>query len=85
MVIPDQSRVVQLDGLVEELALVKLVRLEFHVHHICGHLPILGLALLFSLFSSRRVTGELGVEPGADGANVLVVGEDGERPVELGK
>ena len=27
----------------------------------------------------------MGVEPGADGTDVLVVGEDGKRPIELGK
>ena len=83
MVISDESRVVQLNGLVEELALVEPVGLELHVQRICGHLPLLGFGHLLRLFSS--IFGEMGVEPGADGSDVLVIGEDGKRSIELGK
>ena len=90
MVVPDQCRVVELNSLVEELAFVHPVRLEFHAHHFGGH--FLGHAwTLLCCFTSPRSSsftvnfGEVCIEPGADSCDVLVVGNDGKRPVQLGK
>ena len=85
MIVSDQSRVVQLDSLVEELALVQPVRLDLHVHHLCGHL-LLELARFFSSRrSSTSIFGAVGIEPGADSSHVLVIGKDWKCPIELGK